>query len=157
MKTKTRVVVGAVALGGSSLTAVLVLATAAFAQTLVQNFQCKSPPQGDTIYCTMPQVNPCGVVPQNCFAWGRWFEEQNLGCVNDPGQTVASGSNGNANVDWTGCATGYVPSSSCQMSEQVCGDVDTYWGANCQQNTFCGNYSMYACQGVTPVNCPGGQ
>ena len=153
MKTEPGVVVVAVSIGVASALTLLALARAGFAQTLAQNFPCTSPSQGDTRYCTMQEPNPCRAVPQNCFVWGRFFEEQNLPCVGQQGQTVLSGANANANANWSGCATGSVPSSSCEMSEQGCGDVDTYWGANCQENTFCGNVTMLACLGQAYVDC----
>jgi len=157
MRTKPGTLVILVSFGVASALTVLALARAGFAQTLVQNFPCTSPNQGDTQYCTMYQVNPCGRVPNNCFAFGRWFsEDPPVGCPDDPGQTTASGDGTVANGTWTGCSTGYVPSSSCQMSEQVCGTLNTYWGANCQQATFCGNVNMLACEGAAYVSCPGG-
>jgi hypothetical protein len=70
---------------------------------------------------------------------------------------VASGANGVKNgTDWTGCQAGSVPGYDCTMSEAECGTIDTYWGASCEEASFCGNVAMQACIGSTPYDCPGG-
>jgi len=152
VKPKDRVVI--VALAVLHFSAILALTQRGFAQptaTLSQAAPCTDSVDSD--FCQKGGPNPCVEVPQNCFDYFRWFSNI-IDCVDIPGTTVASGSTGNANVGWTVCQGGYIPGSTCSRALAVCGNIETYNGANCQDATYCGQVDMQACIGSSAVDCP---
>lgn len=135
---------------------ILAIGRTGYAQaTLAQAGGCPNLPYSQ--YCTQGTPNPCNQVPGACFDYLRWFSNPvPLSCANTPGKNVTTGSDGAENGNsWSACQPGSTPGYNCTNTEAACGTFDTYWGAACEQATFCGNETMQACIGTTPYDCEG--
>ena len=79
-----------------------------------------------------------------------------INCAAVPGMTVASAADGNiGQIEWTGCKDNFIPGSTCEVGLSNCGTISTYWGANCQEATACGQVNMQACLGGNGIECNG--